>query len=114
MGLTQAFIEQHLKREQAKDWVMETVSITASLELEENEVVIIERVQGTVFNYYSADEQHDQTQGERITLNKSFIEITAGTPILIGVKITITEYFDPLEITLITDKNNIIKDIKVE
>lgn len=114
MGLVETFIQQHLQQEQAKEYVLETVSITASLELAENEVIIVERVQGSTFTYYSADEQHDQTQGERVTINKGFIEITAGTPILIGVKITITEYLDLVDITLITDQNNNVTGIKAE
>lgn len=110
-------IKNFLEQQNASKYFIESVSITADTEIKENECILITGSKQTNYSFYSASEYYnDQTQGERITINKGFIKILSGTPILQGYKITITNTNpNPAErITIVKNKQNEIINLKVQ
>lgn len=110
-------IRDFLEKQKAVHYFIESVSISQDTEIKENECILITGSKQTNYSFYSASEYYDDNQqGERITINKGFIKILSGTPILQGYKITITKVNqNPAEtITIVKNKQNEIINLKIK
>lgn len=87
------YIEKFLEAREALAYCLESIEIRESIQLKENEMILIEDYSANeIFSYCSADEHYASTNPKRITQNLGHIMILSGSPVLSGTKITITKY----------------------